>query len=118
MSTVGASLGLFVQGFPALDRVVNGANHALLEAPFNLVEIPLLVFEVLNPLKITDDDATTVGNDIGQYKDVLVLQDLICRRRHRTIGSFNNELRFDVVRIVSSNLALKCGGNEDVAIIS
>ena len=52
---------------PQIDRVINGVNHALFETALDFLKIPLLVFEVLYPLEITNNDTTAVGYDVRKH---------------------------------------------------
>lgn len=50
------------------------------------------VRQVLQPLKVRDDDTTGVEEKVRHHKDALFLQHSLGRRGHRTVGGLTDDL--------------------------
>lgn len=52
------------QRLPAIDNGIHGAHHPRFQLSMNLVELPLLVLEILNPFEIADDQTAAISDDV------------------------------------------------------
>ena len=100
-----------------INRLVNCVIHFRFEPFMYLLEIPLLVFEILHPLEVADDNAARVRENVGQYDNTFSLQDFVSSSRQRSIRILNNQFRFDVVGVVGSDLALERRRDQDIAVV-
>ena len=100
---------------PGNDGVHRGF-HLGFQLPFHLVERPLLVFEILHPLEITDHDTAAVRDDVRQDHDAPLLEQVVGTRRDRRIGRLHDQFRPHGGCIVFTDLAFQRSRDEYVAV--
>ncbi len=79
-----------------LENVDEDAAAALLEAAGEAAEAD--VGEVLEPLKVRNDDAAGVEVEVRQHHNTLGRQDLVGGGRRRAVGGLANHLGLDLPR--------------------
>src|SRR5262249_49579047 len=71
-----AHVDLFLQG--KLIDVIKGCRHDFPESLIDFVFVPKIILQILDPLKIGDDDPPRVGQDVGNEEYVAsVVNDLV-----------------------------------------
>ena len=71
----------------------------------------------MHPLKVRDGDAAGVGQDVGNDKDPVLLEDYVGRRSRRPIGSLGQNLCLDVAGVLRGDLVLQGSRNQDLAFL-
>mmetsp|Transcript_23457 Transcript_23457/g.58701 ORF Transcript_23457/g.58701 Transcript_23457/m.58701 type:complete len:421 (-) Transcript_23457:104-1366(-) len=70
--------------------------------------------DVLQPLKIRDHHTSSIQEHIRENNHSFVCQDTISLRGSRSVCSFTNNLRLNVVGVVSCDLLFECSRNQHI----
>src|SRR5690606_684744 len=79
-----------------LENIVERPGHDLAEPTHDLVLRPEVLLDVLDPLEVTDRHSPGVGEDVGNYEDASLAQDLVGIEVGRVVGPFDDDLGLDV----------------------
>ena len=97
-------------------EIVKTCDHFVLQSLINDVLPPEVAHPILNPLKIRDRHPASVRQDVGNYKNALLVENLIRRSGRRSIRAFRKNLTFDSVRVLGVDLVLSRSGDEHVTL--
>ena len=86
--------------------------HDSIRASIDTICSPFVTQAVLNPLKIGDSHPTGIRQYIWYGHDSFFIQNGICLGRSGTIGTFHNQLGFDLVSIGNGNNILNSCRNQ------
>src|SRR5437660_1373477 len=80
--------------------VVEGARDDVMQLGVDLLFLPEEGLEVLHPLEVGDDHASSVGDDVGDEEYAAVVQDGIGVGRDRRVGAFGDQAGTDPRSVV------------------
>jgi hypothetical protein len=92
------------------------ALHDVKEPGVVLFAGPEVTTEVLGPFEVGTDNAAGVGEEIGNDKDALGVENGVGLRGYRTVGSLDDVPGLYLVGVVLVNRTLKSCGNEDISV--
>ena len=96
-------------------QIVETRDHFVLQSLVNYVLSPEVAHTVLNPLKIRNRHTAGVGQNVGNYKDALLMEDFVSRRGRRTIGPFGEHLALEPIGVLGRYLIFGSRRNQHVA---
>jgi hypothetical protein len=82
----------------------------------DLLSRPVIVRVILYLFEVAHSDSSGIREDIGDDRDSPPEEDRISLRSRRTIRELEDEFSFDLFCILSGNLILECGWNEDITV--
>ena len=74
------------------------------------------VRQILQPFEVRDGDAARIGEDIRNDHDAFLSEHVIGVGRGRSVGAFQDDLRFDPCRVLACEHVFERGRDEDVAL--
>src|SRR5712691_1215877 len=97
-------------------KIVEARNHRFLKALVDDVLAPEIAHPVLYPFKIRDRYSSSIGQNVRDDEDSLLMQHLIRSGGGWTIRTLSKNLTLDLVRVLRSNLIFCSRRNQDVAL--
>ena len=86
-----------LRGGPGL---LERARHDVVELRVDLVLLPEVLLEPLDPLEVRDDHAAGVREHVGEHEDPAVLEDLVRGGRRRAVRRLADHVRADARRVL------------------
>lgn len=95
----------------------NFAKHIILDVlfPLSFDDAWLDMFDVLEPLEVTDSDSTCIQEDVRQNTNVFLHEHLLSLLGSRSIGSFSNDATLEPVCILRVDSLFHGSRTENVA---
>lgn len=91
--------------------------YGTLEFFVDLSFVPVIVHVVLDLFEVTDCYPSSVGQNIRDDTDSLLVENFISLRSRRSVGQLEDDTGFDLVGIFFGELVLQCCGDEDVTLL-
>ena len=89
-----------------------------MEFGVDLLDLPIFRALILDPFKVRDNNTTSVGEDIGDYVDVFLLEDFIGPEMARAIGTFDDDASLHIRSDLRGDLEFKSSRYHDVGFSS
>src|SRR6266567_5475846 len=85
-------------------KIIEASDHCVLKPLVHNILAPEVAHAILNPLKVRDRYAASVGQYVWDYKNSLLVQDLIRGRCCWPIGTFGKDFALQAIRVLGGNL--------------
>ena len=99
-----------------LPHAVERVAHLVLEAAADVVAVPEQAAEILHPLEVRDRDPAGVREYVREHRDPAPGEDRVRLQRGRAVRSLGDHPRLHARRVVTRDLVLERGEDEDVAL--
>src|SRR5439155_4762027 len=100
--------------FPHVPDAVEGAHHDAFELLIDVLFRPEELGQVLHPLEIRHGHAAAVGEDVRDYEDASLVQDVVRLGRRRAVRPFRDDLSFDPGGVIRRQDAFQGARGDDV----